>query len=148
MLGMHLDCLYILWIKFKVLSPLIGVMDVSRMQIVQVWRPKCAFRLSLEQSLREGKDKSHNSVSEPQQSEFRWGSVSCQGIRLDWAPSFLVTGSHCSFGHLKRKLSPKEGSGVKLSVWLPTTKRNPIYLAIGDLPHIIRKLSTRATILF
>jgi hypothetical protein len=31
-------------------------------------------------------------------------------------------GSHCSFGHLKHKLWPKEGPGVKLSVWLPTTK--------------------------
>jgi hypothetical protein len=35
-------------------------------------------------------------------------------------------GSHCSFGHLKHKLWPKEGSGVELSgvrqFWLPTTK--------------------------
>jgi hypothetical protein len=31
-------------------------------------------------------------------------------------------GSHCSFGHLKHKLWRKEGSGVKLAVWLPTTK--------------------------
>jgi hypothetical protein len=31
-------------------------------------------------------------------------------------------GSNCSFGHLKQKLWPKEGSGVKLAVWLPTTK--------------------------
>jgi len=31
-------------------------------------------------------------------------------------------GSHCSFGHLKHKLWPKEGSRVKLSVWLPTIK--------------------------
>jgi hypothetical protein len=34
-------------------------------------------------------------------------------------------GSHCSFGHLKHKLWPKEGpgiKGVKLAVWLPTTK--------------------------
>jgi hypothetical protein len=30
--------------------------------------------------------------------------------------------SHCSFGHLKHKLWPKEGSGVKLAVWLPTRK--------------------------
>jgi hypothetical protein len=29
---------------------------------------------------------------------------------------------HESFGHLKPKLWAKEGSGVKLSVWLPTTK--------------------------
>jgi hypothetical protein len=31
-------------------------------------------------------------------------------------------GSHCSFGHLKHKLWPKEGPRVKLAVWLPTTK--------------------------
>jgi hypothetical protein len=35
-------------------------------------------------------------------------------------------GSHCSFGHLKRKLWPKEGPGVELpgvrQFWLPTTK--------------------------
>jgi hypothetical protein len=31
-------------------------------------------------------------------------------------------GSHCSFGHLKHKLWPKEGSGIKLAVWLPTKK--------------------------
>jgi hypothetical protein len=30
--------------------------------------------------------------------------------------------SHCSFGHLKHKLWPKEGPGVKLAIWLPTTK--------------------------
>jgi hypothetical protein len=31
-------------------------------------------------------------------------------------------GSYCSFGHLKHKLCPKERPGVKLAVWLPTTK--------------------------
>jgi hypothetical protein len=31
-------------------------------------------------------------------------------------------GSHCSFGHLKHKLWPKEGPGVELPIWLPTTK--------------------------
>jgi hypothetical protein len=35
-------------------------------------------------------------------------------------------GSHCSFGHLKHKLWPKEGPGVELlgvcQFWLPTTK--------------------------
>jgi len=45
-------------------------------------------------------------------------------------------GSHCSFGHLKHKLWPKEGSGV-----------DPIYLFTDDVRHTIRKLSTRATIL-
>jgi hypothetical protein len=31
-------------------------------------------------------------------------------------------GLHDSFGHLKHKLWPKEGSGIKLAIWLPTTK--------------------------
>jgi hypothetical protein len=31
-------------------------------------------------------------------------------------------GSHDPFEHLKHKLWPKERSGVKLAVWLPTTK--------------------------
>jgi hypothetical protein len=31
-------------------------------------------------------------------------------------------GLHCPFGHLKHKLLPKEGSRVKLAIWLPTTK--------------------------
>jgi len=31
-------------------------------------------------------------------------------------------GSHGPFGHLKHTLWQKEGSGVKLPVWLPTTK--------------------------
>jgi hypothetical protein len=30
--------------------------------------------------------------------------------------------SHWSFGHLHSKLWAKEGSGIKLAVWLPTTK--------------------------
>jgi len=31
-------------------------------------------------------------------------------------------GSHCPFGHVQPKLWAKEGSGVKLPVWLPTIK--------------------------
>jgi hypothetical protein len=31
-------------------------------------------------------------------------------------------GSHDPFGHLKRKLWPKEGPGVKLVIWLSPTK--------------------------
>jgi len=31
-------------------------------------------------------------------------------------------GSHCSFGHLKHKLWPKEKLEVKLTIWFPTTK--------------------------
>jgi hypothetical protein len=37
---------------------------------------------------------------------------------LKWAQM----GSHDSFGHLKHKLWPKERSGVKLALWLLTTK--------------------------
>jgi hypothetical protein len=31
-------------------------------------------------------------------------------------------GTHGPFGHLQHKLWQKEGSGVKLTIWLPTTK--------------------------
>jgi hypothetical protein len=31
-------------------------------------------------------------------------------------------GAHCSFGHLKHKLWPKEGPGVELAIWVLTTK--------------------------
>jgi hypothetical protein len=31
-------------------------------------------------------------------------------------------GSHCPFGHLKHKLWPKERSGIKLAIWLSTSK--------------------------
>ncbi len=33
-----------------------------------------------------------------------------------------IMGSHCPFGHLKHKLWSKERPGVKLAIWLPTTK--------------------------
>jgi hypothetical protein len=36
--------------------------------------------------------------------------------------SMSKMGSHYSTGHLKHKLWPKEGPGVQLPVWLPTTK--------------------------
>jgi len=35
-------------------------------------------------------------------------------------------GSHDPFGHLKDKLWPKEGSEVKLAVWLPTIKNQEL----------------------
>jgi hypothetical protein len=60
-------------------------------------------------------------------------------------------GSHCSFGHLKHKLWPKEGSGVKLPIWLPTRKSREsklIYSAVDDVRYIVGKISTRATTLF
>ncbi len=59
-------------------------------------------------------------------------------------------GSHCSFGHLKHKLWPKEGPGVKLPIWFLTKKKSgidPIYLSADGVWHTIRKLSTRATTL-
>jgi len=59
-------------------------------------------------------------------------------------------GLHCSFGHLKHKLWPKEKPRVKLSIWLLTKKKSgidPIYLAINDVKHTIRKFSMRATTL-
>jgi hypothetical protein len=31
-------------------------------------------------------------------------------------------GSHDPFAHLKHKLWPKEGLGIKSPIWLPTTK--------------------------
>jgi hypothetical protein len=63
-------------------------------------------------------------------------------------------GSHCSFGHLKHKLRPKEGPGVKIGNQIanltPDQKKSeidPIYLATGDVRHIVGKLLTRATTL-
>jgi hypothetical protein len=63
-------------------------------------------------------------------------------------------GSHCSFGHLKHKLRPKEGPGVKTGSQIanltPDQKKSgidPIYLAAGDVSPIVEKLSTRATTL-
>jgi hypothetical protein len=46
---------------------------------------------------------------------------------------------HDSFGHLKRKLWPKEKLGVKLAVWLPTAKsqeliRFPCVQVACDIP--------------
>jgi hypothetical protein len=52
-------------------------------------------------------------------------------------------GSHCSFGHLKHKLWPKEGPGVELpgvrQFWLPTTRsrestRNTWLQTTCDIP--------------
>jgi hypothetical protein len=37
-------------------------------------------------------------------------------------------GLHNPFEHLKHKLWPKEGLGVKLPIWLPTTKSRPDFL--------------------
>jgi hypothetical protein len=59
-------------------------------------------------------------------------------------------GSHCSFEHLKHKLWPKEGAESRIASLPPDQKKSgidPIYLVVDDVPHTIRKLSTRATTL-
>ncbi len=51
-------------------------------------------------------------------------------------------GLHDPFGHLKHKLSPKEGLRVKLAIWLPTTKSwesSWISLLSGGVQHIVLK---------
>jgi len=60
-------------------------------------------------------------------------------------------GSHFSFGHLKHKLWPKEGPGVKLPVKLvdltPDQKKSridPIYLLADNVRHTVGKLLTKA----
>jgi len=52
-------------------------------------------------------------------------------------------GSHDPFKHLKHKLWPKEGPGVKLAVWLPTTKnfKSPWLPCIQVVCHIPLKSS-------
>jgi hypothetical protein len=56
-------------------------------------------------------------------------------------------GSHYSFGHLKLKLWPKEGSGASLTPDQKNSGIDPIYLAADDVRHIVGKLWTRATTL-
>jgi len=59
-------------------------------------------------------------------------------------------GLHCSFEHLKHKLWPKEGAGSQIANLTLDQKKSgidPIYLAADDVPHTVRKLSTRATTL-
>jgi hypothetical protein len=43
-------------------------------------------------------------------------------LKNSWNINVFKMGSHDSFGWLKHKLWPKEGSGVKLPIWLPTIK--------------------------
>jgi hypothetical protein len=72
--------------KIQVLNSMIGAVNVSRMQIMYVWRSRCAYRLSLELSLREREDQGLRFSLEILEiwapSEF----VSCQGVRLDCGP--------------------------------------------------------------
>jgi hypothetical protein len=55
---------------------------------------------------------------------------------------------HCSFEHLKHKLWPKERAKSQIANLTLDQKKSgidPIYLAAYDVPHIVGKLSTRAT---
>jgi hypothetical protein len=54
-------------------------------------------------------------------------------------------GSHHPFGALKHKLWPKEGSGVKLAIWLLTTKslESPQFTCVYVVWHIPLKSSWR-----
>ncbi len=53
--------------------------------------------------------------------------------------------SHCSFGHLKHKLWPKEGP--RLTLDQKKSGIDPIYLATDNVRQTIGKLSMRATTL-
>jgi hypothetical protein len=46
-------------------------------------------------------------------------------------------GSHCSFEHLKHKLWPKEGPGVKLTPDQKKSRIDPIYMAVDNVPHTL-----------
>jgi len=56
---------------------------------------------------------------------------------------------HEPFGHLQHKLWSKERLGVKLAIWLPTTKswESTQPMCVGEVRHIVGKLSRRATTL-
>jgi hypothetical protein len=51
-------------------------------------------------------------------------------------------GSHDSFGHMKHKLWSKEKPGVKLTIWLPTTKSRELsrFHCVQVLCHISLKI--------
>jgi hypothetical protein len=52
-------------------------------------------------------------------------------------------GLHDPFGYLKHKLWPKEGPGVKLPIWLPTTKsqESPLFPYVQVACHILLESS-------
>jgi hypothetical protein len=58
-------------------------------------------------------------------------------------------GWHDPFGHLKHKLLPKEVPGVKLAIWLPTTKsqKSPQFCYMQMACDISLESSTWATTL-
>jgi hypothetical protein len=55
-------------------------------------------------------------------------------------------GVHDPFGHLKHKLWPKEGLGVKLAIWLPTIKsrESPRFPCVQVACHISLESSWQA----
>jgi hypothetical protein len=52
-------------------------------------------------------------------------------------------GSHDPFGYLKHKLWPKEKSGLKLTIWLPTTKsqESPWFTCVHVMCNILLECS-------
>jgi len=52
---------------------------------------------------------------------------------------------HEPFGHFQHKLWAKERLGIKLTVWLPTTKNQEPDVCADGRRHTIGKLSRRAT---
>jgi len=54
-------------------------------------------------------------------------------------------GLHDPFGHLKHKLWPKEKSGIKLTIWLPTTKSQELtwFPCVQVACHILLENSQR-----
>jgi hypothetical protein len=59
-------------------------------------------------------------------------------------------GSNDSFGYLKHKLWPKEGLGIKLPIWLSTTKSQklPWLPCVQVACHILLEISWRGLQLF
>ncbi len=60
-------------------------------------------------------------------------------------------GLHDPFGHLQHKLWQKERPKIKIGSLTPNHKKsgiNPTSMRVGDVWHVIRKLSTRTVTLF
>ncbi len=62
---------------------------------------------------------------------YHWKSIKTQMSKM---------GLHDPFGHLKHKLWPKERSGIKLTIWLPTIKSQELTLfpyvqVVCDIPQ-------------
>jgi hypothetical protein len=59
-------------------------------------------------------------------------------------------GSHDSFGHLKHQLWPKVRSGIKLAIWLPTTKsrESTRFPCVQVVSHILLERSRQGLQLY